>query len=409
MEHKLRLGSLSDDELLRRLSELLRQSRRVEADLVAHIAEVDARRLYAREGASSMFVYCTEVLHLSEPEAYLRISVARASRVYPMLLTMLRDGSLHLSGIALLVPHLTAESHETLLQRAAHRSKREIQEMVAALAPRPDARPGMRKLPDRKGPAASATTRALALDREGPSPVGLGAHDVPRGSSVPHPDEPGPRDPQLRPDGVSTPSGARSRRLAAVEALAPARYKVQFTASAELRDKLKRLQALMRSSVADGDLATIIEAAVTEKLERLEARRFARTKAPRKSLAETNTAPSSRHVPAAVRRVVYERDGGRCTYKDGRGRRCQARDRLEFHHHDRPFGRGGEHGPANVRVMCKTHNLLLAERDYGKEKMAQYRRSASRLCEQPAASAVERRVVGGLSTHSPWAQSGGLK
>jgi hypothetical protein len=80
-----KLQSLSDDELLRRLSALLSQSRRVESDLVAHIAEVDERRLYARE-ASSMFAYGTEVLHLSEHEAYERITAARASRKYPMLL-----------------------------------------------------------------------------------------------------------------------------------------------------------------------------------------------------------------------------------------------------------------------------------------------------------------------------------
>ena len=93
------LHSISDDELLRRLSELLRNSRRVESDLIAHIAEVDARRLYAREAASSMFTYCTEVLHLSEAEAYLRIAAARASRKYPLLLAMLSDGRLHLSGM----------------------------------------------------------------------------------------------------------------------------------------------------------------------------------------------------------------------------------------------------------------------------------------------------------------------
>jgi hypothetical protein len=69
MEHTRDLDSVSDDELLRRLAALLQQSRRVEADLVAHIAEVDARRLYAREAAPSMFVYCTQVLRLSEAEA----------------------------------------------------------------------------------------------------------------------------------------------------------------------------------------------------------------------------------------------------------------------------------------------------------------------------------------------------
>src|SRR3989304_3347715 len=93
------LHSLSDDDLLRRLSDLLKQSRRVESDLVAHIGEVDARRLYAREAASSMFTYCTDVLNLSEHEAYLRIAAARASRKYPMLLAVVGAGRLHLSGI----------------------------------------------------------------------------------------------------------------------------------------------------------------------------------------------------------------------------------------------------------------------------------------------------------------------
>jgi hypothetical protein len=74
-----------------------------------------------------------------------------------------------------------------------------------------------------------------------------------------------------------------------IEPLAPCRYKVQFTASAELRDKLERLQALMRSSVPDGDLAAIIDAAVTEKLERLEAQRFARTKSPRRTVSGSDT------------------------------------------------------------------------------------------------------------------------
>ena len=130
--------SISDDELLRRLSELLSRSRRVEADLVAHIGEVDERRLYAREACSSMFAYATDVLHLSEHEAYERITAARASRRYPLLLEMLRDGRLHLSGIGKLAPHLTEENHEALLARAAHRTKRQIEELLAELSPRPD-------------------------------------------------------------------------------------------------------------------------------------------------------------------------------------------------------------------------------------------------------------------------------
>ena len=178
----------------------------------------------------------------------------------------------------------------------------------------------------------------------------------------------------------------RSPSSTASGPLAPARYKFQFTASAELRDKLERLQALMRSSVPDADLATVIDAAVTEKLERLEAKRFGKTRAPRKSLAAADTRPSTRDIPAPIRRAVHERDEGRCTYVDAEGRRCTARHRLEFHHDD-PFGRGGPHSLKNLRLLCRTHNALLAERDYGKEVVSRCGwagRSADRLFE-PAA------------------------
>ena len=150
---------------------------------------------------------------------------------------------------------------------------------------------------------------------------------------------------------------------------------VQFTASAEPHDKLERLPALLRSSVPDGDLAAIIEEAVTEKLERLESRRFGRTKSSMKSLEATETSPSSRYIPAAVKRVVWERDGNQCTFVDAHSKRCTERDGLEFHHRE-PYGLGGDHRPENLKLTCPAHNRYLAERDYGKEVMGRYRRSS---------------------------------
>src|SRR4030095_9411013 len=143
------LAAVPDDELLHRLAELLQQSHRVESEIVEHIAEVDGRRLFAREASPSMFAYCTDVLHLSEAEAYLRITVARASRKHPMLLRFLGERRLHLTGIALLAPHLTAENRDVLLARAVHKSKREIEELVAQIAPRPDIPGQVRRLPHR--------------------------------------------------------------------------------------------------------------------------------------------------------------------------------------------------------------------------------------------------------------------
>jgi len=158
---------------------------------------------------------------------------------------------------------------------------------------------------------------------------------------------------------------------------------VQFTASAAFHNKLERLRALMSTKVPDGDLAAIIEEAVTEKLERLEARRYAATKKPRKELSKTDTSPSSRRIPAAVRRDVWKRDGGRCRYVDDQGRRCTERHRLELHHRH-PFALGGGHDPENIRLACRVHNQYLAERDYGTKAMARYRRSGNPVFETVA-------------------------
>ena len=308
-----------------------------------------------------MFQYCIDVLHLSEGEAYRRIAAARLSRKYPVILTMLEDGRLHLCGIGVLSKNLSDANYEDVLARATHKSKRELEKLVAELAPKPDVPPTIRKRPQRKAKAApSELSNELC-----PGRVEQNAPPV----------QPAPP--------------AAPEKPATVEPLAKSRYKVEFTASEELRDKLKRLEALMPGS----DLASIIDAAVSEKLERVEAKRFARTKKPRKSLEEADTSPGVRGISAAVRRFVCERDGNQCTYKSLDGKRCPERDRLEFHH-DEPYGVGGDRSANNIRLACTAHNAYMGELDYGKEKMDQYRRSADRVLEpQPTLELCPDRVA----------------
>jgi hypothetical protein len=342
------LASLSDDEVLANLADLLRQSRRVEAPLVAHIGEVHARHLYARFASPSMFSYCTTILNLSEGEAQLRINVARAAREHPVLLEMLADGRLHLSGIGKLAPVLTSENRDALLARAVYKTKRQIEEIVAELAPRPDVPSVVRKLPEKSRPSVPLP---LSAEVEILSPLT---------SSVP----------ETRPELPVEPP--RSAPRLSFEPLSHARYKVQFTAGPELRDDLERLQALMRSEVPDGDVAAIIGRAVRELRQRLDARRFAQTRSARKDRVAADE--SSRYVPADVRRLVYRRDGGQCRFVDEQGRRCPERHRLEYHHRH-AFGRGGGADAENICLMCDPHNRYLAELDYGREKMSRYWRS----------------------------------
>ena len=377
MSPALLLDSLSDDELLDRLSALIERHHRLDSEVVAHIAEVDSRKLYRVQACSSMHAYCCEVLHLSEAEAYLRIAVARASRRFPILLDMLADGRLHLSAIAKLAPHLSEGNAEALLQRAMHRTKREIELLVAEVAPRPDVPARMRKLPRARSGGGQARPDSGNL----PPPASQSAMR-PTGSSASD---------LLRPDAVQPPAASTAThpapaRRAVLEPIAPARYKVEFTASAELHDKLCRARALLRHKVPDGDLGDVIDEAVTLLLGKLEARRFGKTQTPRKALADTDTSAPSRHIPAAVKREVYERDGGQCAFVDERGRRCSCTDpgKIEYHHLE-PYAMGGDHRPECIALRCRTHNQHQAELDFGLEKIDRHRSGPSRARE-PAAS-----------------------
>ena len=76
----------SDTQLFEEVRTLSHRERQATARLIACLAEVDARRLYRGEGCSSLFTYCTQILHLSEHAAYMRIEAARAARRFPVIL-----------------------------------------------------------------------------------------------------------------------------------------------------------------------------------------------------------------------------------------------------------------------------------------------------------------------------------
>src|SRR5713101_1034600 len=129
---------LSDDDLVAQVKSLARCERDATASLIAHLAELDARRLYLGAGFSSLFTYCCEVLHLSEPAAYNRIEAARAARGFPLILRMLSEGSLSLATVRLLASHMTADNHKELLAVAAGKSKRQVEELLVGYFPKPD-------------------------------------------------------------------------------------------------------------------------------------------------------------------------------------------------------------------------------------------------------------------------------
>jgi hypothetical protein len=235
---------LPDDELVAEVKRLAGCEQQATARLIAALAELDARRLYLGQGCSSMFTYCTQILHLAEHAAYNRIEAARAVRRFPGILTLLADGSVHLSAVRLLAPHLTQENHADVLREASHKSKRDVELIVARLQPLPDVVTLVRRLP---------ATHPM------PAPV--------------QPKTPGSLRIGIAAPAVVVPTAPRAE----VAPLAPERYKVQFTVGQETYEKLRRVQDLLRHRVPNGDPAVIFERAITLLLEDLEKKKIAAT------------------------------------------------------------------------------------------------------------------------------------
>jgi hypothetical protein len=334
------LASVSDGRLLRALRELVARDQQTEAELLRVLGEVNARRLYLERGYSSIYSYCTEDLHMSEAVAYQRIQVARAARRFPALLEYVRDGSLHLSAARLLAPHLTAENQAGLLDLAKHKSKRAIEELLADRAPKPDAPALVRRVP-------VAAPTPVALNPRAPAAAPTPAAPAPAPSPSP----------QTRPP----------------EPLGEQRYKVQFTAGRELCEKLREAQALLRHQVPDGDLGEIFDRALTLLVKEAKRRKFAQVDRPRGERRSPESRRTTRHIPAEVRRAVSARDDNRCAFVAPSGRRCGTRDFLEFHHKE-PWAGARRHAVDDIELRCRAHNAHAAERDFGADFMARFRK-----------------------------------
>lgn len=313
------LSRLSDADLVACLHGLAGRERDAMSDLVAHLAEFDTRDIHLREGYGSLFVYCRDALAFSEHEAYNRIEVARAARRFPVILDLLKEGSVNLTSVRLLAPHLTPENHRGVLASARGKRKSEVEQIVARLAPWPDVPPIIRKLPS-LGPAR-------------PSQASSGA---------------APLEPTHAP--LASPSGQPT--AATVTALAPDRYKFQLTVGGDTLEKLRLAKDMLRHAIPSGDDAALFDRALTALLADLARKKFAATDSPRPS---RSTAADSRHVPAEVKRAVWLRDLGCCAFVGTSGRRCGERGFLEFHHL-RPYAAGGPATVPNIQLRCRRHN-----------------------------------------------------
>jgi hypothetical protein len=344
------VSKLNDSDLTSQVERLNHRRQALDAELLLHLSEFDHRGLYRGLACSSLFAYCTERLGFSEDAAYKRVGAARILRQFPLVYQLLAEGRIHLSALLILRPHLTEANHSDLLLSACGMSKRAVEKLVAALAPRPDIPTQVRKLP----PARSAAQESA------PSTPIPALRDL-----APTPRAPGP-----------TPLLACATKI---QPLSSRSYRVVFTASDTFKHKLERARELASHAISPSELPALLERALDLLIEHEEKRRFAigakcRSKPsceppePGQVGAET-PAKRSRHVPASVRREIWKRDQGRCTFVDAVGRRCNERHFLEIEHR-LPHAMHGPSTVENCVLLCRSHNALRAEEVFGRSKIA---------------------------------------
>ena len=266
----MNLKDHSDEQIIEQITRARSDERRSLTRVLRLLDEVDRHMLYAELGYPSLFQYCVRELGYSTDETYFRIGVARVGRRFPLMLEMIDRGELHLTGAARCAPQLTRENHRELLASVAHKSKRQIEEILAEYSPQED-------LPDEIAPV----------------------------------------------DGTER---------VAVDPIAKDRFAVSFTASRRFCELIERAKELSSHKRPRPGLEELMEAALADYVEKLEKQKFKTTSRPQEPRAEESEDP--RHIPAHVMREVYHRDGYRCTFVGKNGHRCEARWFLEFDHID---------------------------------------------------------------------------
>jgi len=147
MDNQYRLVKVGDSELLAALSELIRRGNQITGEMLAHLAEVEDRMLHLELGFASLHAYCVEALGMSEGAAGRRVASARVCRRFPQAFELVARGQLHLSALCALAPHLKPANAAELFESCVGRSRRQVDELLAARFPRADVKEQIRRLP----------------------------------------------------------------------------------------------------------------------------------------------------------------------------------------------------------------------------------------------------------------------
>jgi len=374
------------------LKVLLRTEQAAMAEFLVALADFDRRRGWESLGHANLFSFVRVELGLSRSGAYWRVSAARLVQRFPEVIAPLRDGRLCMSTTAELAKVLTKENQDTVLPRYFGLSAREAQEVTAELAPRQEvpARDVVTRVEQGRVVQFAAPAR--------PSPEHMLAATPPMTTA--------PAGESVQTFGLQPALPSRSSAPPTrddVEPLTADLRRLHVTVSREFLQELEQARDGLSHAIPNATTEQVLQAALRLLLEKQararglvkKPRSVPQTPAPTMAPNETTTPATPRTtiepdamepihrrtdpreaIPADVRRAVWERDQGRCTWPLDSGGVCGSTHRLELDHVV-PWAQGGAPTVANLRVVCHSHNSLAARQTFGERWMERYARGVT--------------------------------
>jgi len=352
------ISKYSNEKLHESLQAVSSKEHEATAEILMHLAEVQDRKLFRDRGFNNLFAYCTgSKLKYSEASAGRRTKAAKVIARHPELIELFLSKELNLCSLSLIESMLTDENKDEVIEAVRGKGRRIVELFVSGYKPK-------KAMKERIKPVTVSKEQTSSPLFDSNSQVAENTHST---------------------GGVNKTNELEEKR-----------YELHFSVSQELMRKFEEAKVLLSNKYPRGAL---LEQIFDECLEayldknspkRRDERRVKRQKAKAQPKAADNPVshsmgPSSkeapdvvengivlsklkqsRHIPRAIQDKVKIRDRQRCTYVSEDGRRCDCSHDLEIHH-EHAFAKGGRHEIGNLRLLCRAHNALLAEREFGSQ------------------------------------------
>ena len=341
---------LSDDRLWEDTKKLVKKERELSLQVIHHLEEIESRKLYLKKGFSSLFHYCVKELQYNENSAYLRIKTMKLCREVPEALAKIESGKLNLS---------TAGKLQSFFEK---------RRSASAKAPRTFDVKDSVSIPHEASlctassqPRNAASSLSTLSPQPSPFPIS-GKGGLPFSSSrdkldlIEKVEEKSSRETEKLLASIDPEIAAPKER---VRELGQGKTEIKIILDEEGMKNLETLKHLLSHKNPNLSYGELVLFLLRLGLKKYDLRQKPLKKTSVQTLMRQPLQKQklmTRHIPMNIRRKVWQKDEGRCSYKDFKSnRKCGSKHRLQVDH-IQPFALGGKHEIQNLRLLCANHN-----------------------------------------------------